>query len=441
MVLAALTPSLIWASIGKAQDNPTPGFDVLAYEVSIAPDIASKSLYGAETIRLRIGREAAAELAFSPMALQIMDATLNGQPVQVRSDDKGLVFVPTNPLPAGKKVELSFRLSGTPKRGINAVPGGIYSAYFACDWMVCRQDTPGDKARLTLDIVVPKGSLAVGPGKLLSVGSTADGLPIQRWRTARDYSSYLYGFAVGPFKPVHYRRRGNRITLWNATGEAQDLEARFAQSAPLIDFLSDKAGLPMPGRYYAQILVPGWQAQEAATYSLIGQKALDADLATPDQEWILVHEMAHQWWGNLVTCANWQHFWLNEGFATFMTAAWKEHRYGREAYDAELDVARRRLAKAREAGFDKPLAWDGKYPSLGTRRAVQYSKGALFLDHLRSEMGEDAFWAGIKRYTRRHAGGTVTSADFQRAMQQETRRDLAPLFAEWVYGKAGAAES
>jgi hypothetical protein len=123
-----------------------------------------------------------------------------------------------------------------------------------------------------------------------------------------------------------------------------------------------------------------------------------------------------------------------------MTAAWKEHRYGPAAYEAELAVARGRLEKARAAGFDKPLAWEGRYPNLGTRRAIQYSKGALFMDHLRTTLGEEAFWAGLRRYTRAHAGKTVTSLDLEKAMEAASGRDLRPVFLEWVFGPDAALE-
>jgi hypothetical protein len=99
-----------------------------------------------------------------------------------------------------------------------------------------------------------------------------------------------------------------------------------------------------------------------------------------------------------------------------------------------LEIARGRVARLRETGWDKPLAWDGAYPSLGARRAVQYSKGALFMDHLRRTLGEEAFWNGLRRYTVENAGGAVTSADFQRAMELASKRDLSPIFAEWVFG-------
>jgi hypothetical protein len=118
-----------------------------------------------------------------------------------------------------------------------------------------------------------------------------------------------------------------------------------------------------------------------------------------------------------------------------MVAAWQEHQFGAAAYRRQLDAARSRVERVRQIGFDKPLAWGGQYPSLGARRAVQYSKGALFMAHLREAIGDEAFWTGLRTYTRRHAGGTVTSRDLQLAMQQASGRDLSPTFAEWVYGQ------
>lgn len=206
----------------------------------------------------------------------------------------------------------------------------------------------------------------------------------------------------------------------------------------MVGFLSDKAGVPLPVAEYTQLLVEGDEAQEAATYSVLGIDALPIKSGDPADDWAIVHELAHQWWGNLITCATLKDFWLNEGVTTFMTAAWKEHRYGRAAYDAELDVARSRLEKARAKGFDKPLAWEGRYPTLGIRRAVQYSKGALFMDRLRATIGDAAFWSGLRRYTIAHAGGTVTSIALERAMEASSGRNLHPLFKEWVFGDGPA---
>ena len=202
----------------------------------------------------------------------------------------------------------------------------------------------------------------------------------------------------------------------------------------MTDFLAGKAGVGLPVAEYSQLLVAGDEAQEAATYSVLGADAVPVAPGDPGEDWAIVHELAHQWWGNLVTCATLKDFWLNEGITTFMTAAWKQHRYGTAAYKAELEVARTRLAAAAAQGFDKPLAWSDRYPSLEVRRAVQYSKGALFMAELRTRLGERAFWSGLRRYTRTHAGGTVTSINLQRAMEAARGRDLRQLFERWVYG-------
>lgn len=335
-------------------------------------------------------------------------------------------------------MRLVFR--GLPKRGLAAQSGAIYSSYFACDWMLCLQNSPGDKAWFDLDLYLPNNASSVGIGRRLPMVEVADGLTLHAWRSSRPYSPYLFGFAAGKLQFAQRQHAGTRFDYVNATAEEVDLEQLFADTLAISDFFAAKAGLPVPDQHYTQILVPGHEAQEAATFSLIGQDALERDLSDPPAQWIIAHEMSHQWWGNLVTSATWQHFWLNEGFATFMTAAWKQHRFGDAAYQAELEVARRRVKRATELGYDKPLAWNGTYPSLGVRRAIQYSKGALFLDHLRSELGERDFWKGVQEYTKRFAGKTVRSSDFESVMAEASGRDLSAIFAQWVYGAPEAAE-
>ena len=426
--LMAKTPLL------QGKHGGVDGFDVTHYDVQLTPDIKAKAVRGRETITLNIGDADLKALEFSPNALAIKDAKLNGRKIAVTSDESAIRFTPTRALRRGSKVTLSFAFEGTPKRGLNAVPGGIYSSYFACDWMICRQNSPGDKALLTLSMTVAKEMKTLGPGVLVKTKNLSGGQSRQTWRTLAPYSSYLFGFAVGPFREERVQDSTGTWVYLDATGAGHDLKQKFAATPEYMKTMAELAGQAPPNRPYTQLLVPEYEAQEAASYSLIGVDALDRDLADPGSEWILVHEAAHQWWGNWVTCATWQDFWLNEGMATYMTAVMLERRHGKAAYQAEIERAETRLASAREKGFDKPLRWDGKYPSLGVRRAVQYSKGTLFLNHLRGVMGDAPFWAGIKQFTTTNAGGTVTSMDFERAMQSATSQDLSPLFREWVYG-------
>jgi len=201
----------------------------------------------------------------------------------------------------------------------------------------------------------------------------------------------------------------------------------------MVEFYRAVAGVPFPHATYTQLLVHGAAAQEGAGFAILGDDVVRPVLADPQEDWAIAHELAHQYWGNLLTCAEWSEFWLNEGLATFMAAAWKQQRWGEVQYQREIATATERWSRAREAGWDRPLAFAGVYPDLRTRRAIQYSKGMLLFVELRRMLGEDLFWRGIRSYTRAHAGGVVASADLQRAFEAEGAQGVGTLFAEWVY--------
>lgn len=437
MLRAALPPILFTiTSAAHAQPpaiTPGEGFEVERYAISIRPDLATAAVSGVETIVVRATSDRVARLAFTGNALRINGATIDGAAISVSSSTAGIVFDLPRALRKGGRATLRFRIDGRPARGVTAAGGGIYTGYFACDWMVCLQDAPGDKAHLALDLDLPAGTESVGVGRAAARKVAAGGMVRHRWRSTRPYSPYLYAFAAGPFARWSVTTASGTFVHVDATGTEADLTRLFTHTPAMAAFFTDKAGTPLPDRRYTQLLVPGREAQETASFSLVGDDELARERDDPSSAWIIAHELAHQWWGNLVTCATWRDFWLNEGIATFMVAAWKEHSAGPAAYARELDAARRRVERARAQGFDKPLRWAGEYPSLGTRRAIQYSKGALFLAHLREAIGDAAFWKGLGRFTQRHAGGTVTSADLQDAMEKASGRDLSPMFARWVY--------
>jgi aminopeptidase N len=150
--------------------------------------------------------------------------------------------------------------------------------------------------------------------------------------------------------------------------------------------------------------------------------------------WLGAHEFAHQWWGNMVTCRDWTHFWLNEGFATFMEAAYMEQRFGRKAYDHEIARIRSRYERVRDAGKDRPLVFDNWDRPTTDDRTIVYQKGAYVLHLLRQEIGDDKFWRAIREYTRRHYGTAVTTADLQAAMERASGGSLASFFTKWVTG-------
>jgi aminopeptidase N len=434
LVSAACALALSAQSAGAAQ--PGDGFEVERYEVELRPDLATTAISGSQAIELIATEPDLREVVFSPNALEIVDATVDGSPIPVVSNESGIAFTLPGPMAVGEAVRLHFTMRGFPARGVTTVPNGIYTGYFGCDWMVCLQNSPGDKADLQLDLFLPDGTASLGVGKQVETIDLPGDLTLHRWQSDWSTSPYLFGFTAGQFPRLDVDTPQGTLSYLNGTGDPADLADLFAQTPEMVAFFASRAGLDLPGGAYAQLLVPGRAAQETMSFSLIGLGELEREREDPSSAWIIAHELAHQWWGNLVTTQTWRDFWLNEGFATYMVAAWEQHRFGEAAYQQELDVFRKRRKQLQELDWDKPLTWDGDYPSLGHRRAVQYSKGALFLAQLREDIGDAAFWDGVRAYTRAHAGGTVTSRDLQSAMEQASGRDLEPLFAEWVYGFA-----
>lgn len=408
--------------------KPVGDIDVISNEVSITPNFATKSLIGQQQTVFRANSQATNSISFSPSAMIIDSAMINDLPVEIATTAQAttLTWPQQRGQPSTKRLNLTYH--GTPSRGVTFTDTSVVSNYWGCDWMFCRHDNMADKSTLSVSFRLPDG-----------MTSASNGMPsitppsLQKWSNNRAYSPYLFGFAAGRFETILKRHRGTELAYVNATGTAQPMERLFGSTPDMIDFFEAKAGLKIPTKRYTQILVAGSDAQEQTTYSLIGTDNITPILTDPKEDWVIAHELAHQWWGNLVTCQTLTDFWLNEGMTVFMTAAWKQHRHGEAAYQNELAVAKTRWQRAIDAGWDKPLAFRGEYPSLRLRRAIQYSKGALFMDHLRTTIGEDAFWSGLRAYTKANAGKSVVSRDFQIAMERASRRDLSAIFDFWVY--------
>ena len=393
---------------------PLDGYDLLETTLVITPDIAEQSIAARQTTVLR-AESALRELRFDANALRVATATLDGEPIALRVEQRALVLTLPRGVQAGENATLQFEYSGTPARGLTFEPNGVYSSYFSCDWMLCALDRPGDKFVLNVDVAAPA-----------------------HWRTfvsdsLREYPAYAHGFGAGAWIETRDQVGDTELVLLSAQASAPELRSMFAETSKMLNFFREAAGVPFPHATYTQLLVQGSAAQEGAGFAILGADIVRPVLTEPREDWAIAHELAHQYWGNLVTCADWSHFWLNEGLTTFMVAAWKQRRWGEEAYAREIATATTRWAGARDAGWDRPLAFSEDYPDLRTRRAVQYSKGMLFFVELRRLLGDEPFWRAIRAYTRRHSGGAVVSMDLQRAFEAESGQDLDAVFAAWVY--------
>jgi aminopeptidase N len=409
-----------------------PDFTVSDYRLELTIDREHHRVEGRERIRLRGGTDRLAVVTFPQNGLVIRSVT--GEPggaLPVRISQGQIEIRTAAPLARGQELSLVLEYWAQDPKGIVFHRDAVYSLFHTCHWMICR-DRPDEKATFTLAMAVPDGSTLVASGAPVDDG--AGGAP-KVWKELVPSSTYLFGFALGKFSRSARRHRGTTLEYFTAGQDQAWLRRAFADDDRMLDFFVAKAGRPLPRAFYRQVVVEGDAAQELSSFSILGRDELEHRLRDPTEDWLVAHELAHQFWGNLVTCADWTHFWLNEGLTVFMVAAYKEHRWGGAAYAHELELLRARHQAAIEAKFDVPLTFAGEYPSLRLKRAVVYSKGALFLVRLRELMGERAFWAALASYTRRFAGRAATTGDLQRVFAAETDRDLSPLFGQWAYGR------
>jgi aminopeptidase N len=422
---------LFWMLLGCAFQQTdalgeTQQLSISDYKVQIKPNFLDQSIEGTTELTVKFDSSTrSAKISVNDLAIDAVES--DSKDIQWKQVDKTLELTFSK---SPKK--LFIRYHGKPQQGLTWGKNFVYSAYFTCHWMIC-DESPGQKATLDLTLIAPKAFKATASGNFVSQEDEDSQLSRFHWHEDKPYSTYVFGFAVGQFHDATMIARGKKLQLLGVEDNRESLIKKFQDTKRALEFFEEKAGLPLQHSVYTQVLVPGSEAQENNAFAIIGKEELDPILTDPHEDWSFVHELSHQWWGNLLTCKSWQHGWLNEGITTFMTAAYKEQRWGRGQYLREIELAKKRWQKSIDAGFDKPLSFAGSYPSLGTQRGIMYYKAALFLDALRTEVGEKPFWLGLKNYTRKFAYQSVESKDFQTVMEETTKKNLAAIFNRWVY--------
>src|ERR1043165_77200 len=402
--------------------------DVLHYAVTIEPEISTKSVTGSVLVRVSTSSTA---VEFDCGALNVDKVSEGGAARQFSVSNRKLHVS----LPSGKRIrEIQIDFHGAPKYGMQFFPDRqqVYTIFSTSQWMVCVDD-PSDKATLNFKLIVPDQLKTVANGELVSQRELPNNRRVFEWRQSSPIATYIFGFAVGPFEIVK-EKRGNVELQYFTTGyTATEVRRIFRDTPDMLEFFEDHAGVKYADKTYTQVLAAGGVEQEMSSFTALKEAYGKQVLENEQEQWLGAHEFAHQWWGNMVTCRDWNHFWLIEGIATFMAAAYLEHRFGRAAYLREIESNRAAYAKVRDAGKDKSLVFPDWNRPTREDRVLVYDKGAYVLHLLREQMGERAFWNGIKLFTRRHFGTSVVTSDFVAAMEEANGKSLKEFFAKWVY--------
>ncbi|MFH0900434.1 MAG: M1 family metallopeptidase [Pseudomonadota bacterium] len=299
-------------------------------------------------------------------------------------------------------------------------------------------DYPNDRTTSEMLITVPAEMTTISNGRLVEISpSSAASTRTWHWREEVPHATYLISFVAGHFVKLEDRAGTVPVAYYVPPGRESTVPLTFGRTPEMIRFFGDLLGMPYPFEKYAQTAVDGFTflGMENVSASTIDDRALvDEEVKDGiDSEFLVAHELAHQWFGNLVTTRDWANLWLNEGFATFLQALWEGHARGADG----LAVTKLRLrewyfseAKAR---YRRPLVTPVFRFPLAMADGHSYAKGAMILFMLEDYLGPERFWTGVKTYLHRHANGLVDTHDFARAMSDATGEELDWFFDQWVF--------
>jgi aminopeptidase N len=320
-------------------------------------------------------------------------------------------------------------------------------------WFICH-DFPNE--RLTTEVIVNiEDGYEVLSNGVLKWKESLNGRVRWYWSQEQPHPNYLVSLVIGKFAVVEVggpgtARPGLAMPVYVEVGREENAEKVFRNTPAMIAAFERIFDEPYPWAMYAQACLRDFTAggmENTAATSLYDDVAADGDA---DEDDLISHELAHQWLGNLLTCDGWEHLWLNEGWASYAEALWREEQARQEGTNVSAAYQRAMMSNVRKQR-SMNRARSPEVPAMVTNRYVDpddlfsrpddvYSKGAVVLHMLRERLGEATFLAGVRKYIDDHKErGLVDSDDFRRTMEDASGQSLERFFDQWVY-RPGPAE-
>jgi aminopeptidase N len=455
---ALLLLALAWPAAAQETPQPRPGapglgdpygatignggYDALHYTLDLDVNLDENIIAGTMTMQAQ-ATQALSIFNLDFVGFDISEITVNDTQARFMRQGRELRIMPAEPLAVDEVFTASVTYAGVPgegviradafSRGWNRYATGVFVAsepIGAAAWYPVN-DHPLDKATYTFRITVPKPYVVAANGLLLEA-IDGDGVTTYVWQTDYVMASYLATVNIAEF--VEVTEEGpNGLPLRNyfPARLADQATPVFAETADMIAFFEGLFG-PYPFEAYGVVVAdtPLFFALETQTLSLFGSQvipgAVQGVIPQPNNTEITVaHELAHQWFGNSVSPASWQDIWLNEGFATYASALWVDHKYGAEAFESMMRFFYNNIAGRGYTPGD-PFQ-DGLF---GTG---VYQQGAWTLQALRLKVGDTVFFDLLRTYADRFQYGNASTADFIALAEEISGQDLGDFFDSWLY--------
>jgi aminopeptidase N len=443
------------------RERPARTYDVLHYTISTRFDVPAKTVMGDEMVSLKPLASDFKSFALDASSMKIEAVTLadSGQALNWTQPPDKLTITLDRAYEPSETIVVRIRYRATPQRGLYFIPenrGGSSAApskpaqiwsqgepeenHF---WFPC-YDFPDDKATSEQFITTSANEIAISNGTLLETKTNADGTRTFHWKMDQPHASYLTSLVVGNYAKLDDVYKSVPLEYYTYRGTEETARRAFMKTPEMMLVFSQKLNYEYPYDRYAQTIVAnfifgGMENITATTHAdseILSGNTKEAEVSTEN---LISHELAHSWFGDLVTCKDWSELWLNEGFATFMEAVFREHEAGRDAYLEEMRSNTSLYFLEDWLKYRRPLVYDRYSAALDIFDATVYKKGALVLHMLRETVGDEMFWKALHRYLEEYKYKPVGTRDLQRVFEETTGQRLDWFFDQWVY-KAGFPE-
>jgi aminopeptidase N len=442
---------LLMAILSPADTYPRqPGVDILHYAFHLTLSDETDSIEGEAVITLRVVKDGVGALTLD-LVQPKAEAGNRGMTVSaVTEAGKAVTFEHASDRltlrldPAGRAGEtrtFAVRYRGTPATGLLiAANKHGERTFFSDNWPIkARQwlptlDHPYDKATTEMFVTAPSHYQVVSNGLLVEEIDLDGDRRLTHWRNSVPIATWLNVLGAARFAVDHRPSwRGLPIETWVYRQDRDNGFAVFGgPTTAVLDFLSEKVG-PYAYERLGHVQANGVRGgMESATSIFYGDDSVNDPKSTRWRN-VIVHEMAHQWFGNAVTENDWDHVWLSEGFATYFTHLFIEHAYGRDEFVAGLRADRDAIREFDAKNPNYRIIHDNLADmSQVLSSAGTYKKGGWTLHMLRGVMGDAAFWSGIRQYYKEYRNGNAATSDFRRVMEEASGKELGWFFDQWL---------
>ena len=417
----------------------------LALEVT--PDFKQRTITATAALRFRAVVKPFQELTLDAVNLNVRSLTASEKVQAYQVTDKQVIVTFAEPIQPAKEVVVTIAYSAEPTRGLYfRTPEMGYKAgdthlfsqgeeIEARHWYPCL-DTPNQQFTSEITCRVPEGMTAISNGRLLSEAKDpAKGLVAIHWSQEKPHANYLITLVAGYFQKLEDKAHNVPLAFYTPPSEICEAAASFRDTREMVEFFEEEIGVPYPWDKYDQVcvndFVAGGMENTSATTLTDSTLFTEATENIHNSEGLVSHELSHQWFGDLVTCKDWSHIWLNESFATYYETLYNGHKNGRDSLLYEMYQRARQITGM--ANDTTPIVRRTYQEPSEMFGYLTYPKGSWVLHMLRSQLGEDLYRRCIKTYLQRHQYGNVVTDDLRAVIEELSGQTFDQFFDQWLY--------